>query len=292
VIAGAPVLIGVALFVAALVVSRRPAEVEAVQVAREIDPPPPPPSAVLAPDVAEPGRVVLDLSQGHFTVRAAPAGSPIRLAGRYDRASYRLEESRESYGEIGWSYRVSLEPIGLLQRVVRHDSADNELELLLPPDVPIALEARIGTAQATLELGGLWIVSADLDLGVGSYDVTFDEPSRYPAGTLRIAGTIGELRVRELGNASPEAVEIHHRLGHAYVDLAGAWRRDAALRIACGLGECNVQVPDGVGLEVDSVGVALGESHVAVPPHRSPPEPGAPTLRLSVKGGIGKVAVD
>ena len=38
---------------------------------------------------------------------ASAAAQPLRVEGRYDAASYELEESYETYGETGWVYRLS-----------------------------------------------------------------------------------------------------------------------------------------------------------------------------------------
>jgi hypothetical protein len=285
-----PIVVIVGLLVASMLVSPREPRIE--DVAREIATPPPPRREPLAPaGVHEPGRIVLDLAQGSFTVRAAPAGSPIRIGGRYDAASYRLEERRESYGETGWIHRVSFGPQGLLRRLVQRDVEDNRLEIDLPRDVPLVLEVRIGTADSTLELGGLWLVATDLDLGVGSHTIRFGEPSPLPAGPVRIAATIGELRVHELGNASPESVEISQRLGDTIVGLDGSWRRDATVRVRCGIGECRVDTPHGLGLEIESAAVRVGETEIATPEGRPPAEPGGPTVRLSVSAAVGNVTV-
>jgi hypothetical protein len=292
VLAVVPVVVVIGLIVSSAVVSRREPHIE--QVAREMTTPLPPGGGgpLRAPEVGEPGRIVLDLAQGSFAVRAAPPGSPIRIGGRYDAASYRLEEHRESYGETGWIYRVSFRPQGLLRRLVQHDSDENRLEIELPRDVPLVLEASIGTAESTIELGGLWLVSTDFDLGVGSHTIRFGEPAPFPTGPLRVASTIGALRVLELGNASPESVEIGHRLGETEVDLAGSWRRDAEVRVQCGIGECRVHAPAGLGLEIASAGIRIGESHVASPGGRPPADPDGPTVRLSVNGTVGELRID
>ena len=60
-----------------------------------------------------PDRIVLDLNRGSFVVRAGRPGDALRLEGRVRaRAASSCEESFESYGEVGWIYRVSLDQKG------------------------------------------------------------------------------------------------------------------------------------------------------------------------------------
>ena len=241
-------------------------------------------------DVAEPGRVILDLNRGEFEIRAGAPGAPIRLEGEYDAGRFELEESYESYGETGWIYRVSFDQRGVgLRPFIQHDEQENRVRLILPRDVPIVLEGRVGIGQSTLELGGLWIVGVDLDVSLGEHRVSFDEPLAIPMGRFRIDGSVGVLEVDELGNASPREAWIKHSIGEIGVDLRGAWRRDAEVDVVCGIGPCDVRVPKDVNIDLLRAGVMIGES--SGPGRRTDPEPGAPTLKLSVSGSIGEVRV-
>jgi hypothetical protein len=241
-------------------------------------------------DVSEPGRIVLDLNRGTFEVRPGPAGESIRLEGRYDAGRFELTESYETYGETGWTYRVSFDQRGFgIRPFVSSEELENLIRLIVPRDAPIVLEGRIGTGESDLELGGLWLLDVDLDIGVGEHAVSFDEPLPIPLGRLRLDTSIGVLSLRDVGNASPRSVWVKHSIGETGVDLRGAWRRDAEVFVSCGIGACDVRVPRNVGLELDRASVMLGES--SGPRTRPAPEAGKPTLRLSVSGNIGEVRV-
>jgi hypothetical protein len=241
-------------------------------------------------DVAEPGRIVLDLNRGSFEIRPGPPGEAIRLEGRYDAGHFDLTERYEPYGETGWTYRVSFDQRGLgIQPFVQHERSENLVRLIVPRDAPIVLEGRVGIGESELELGGLWLLDVDLEMGIGEHTVSFGEPLPIPMGRLRLDTSIGELVVDGIGNASPREVRVKHSIGEVGVDLRGLWRRDAEIFVLCGIGECNVQVPRDVGLKVDRASVTLGD---ASRPHEWPaPEAGRPTLKLSVSGNIGEVLV-
>jgi len=241
-------------------------------------------------DVAEPGRIVLDLNRGSFEVRPGPPGESIRLEGRYDAGHFDLTESYETYGETGWTYRVSFDQRGFgIRPFVQHEPSENLVRLIVPRDAPIVLEGRVGIGESELELGGLWLLGVDLDIGIGEHTVSFGEPLPIPMGRLRLDASIGALIVDRIGNASPREVWVKHSIGEVGVDLRGPWRRDAEVFVRCGIGECDVRVPRNVDLEVDRASVTIGE---ASRPHDRPaPEAGRPTLKLSVSGNIGEVQV-
>lgn len=241
-------------------------------------------------DVAEPGRIVLDLNRGRFEIRPGPSGEPIRLEGRYDAGRFDLTESYENYGETGWTYRVSFDQRGFgIQPFVQHEPSQNRVRLIVPRDAPIVLEGRVGIGESDLELGGLWLLSVDLDIGIGEHAVSFGEPLPIPMGRLRLDASIGALIVDGIGNASPREAWVKHSIGEVGVDLRGPWRRDAEVFVRCGIGECDVQVPRNVDLEVDRASVTIGEA--SRPRNRPAPEAGRPTLKLSVSGNIGEVQV-
>jgi hypothetical protein len=241
-------------------------------------------------DVAEPGRIVLDLNRGSFEIRPGPSGESIRLEARYNEGRFELDESYETYGETGWIYRVSFDQRGFgLRPYIERDGDENRVRLIVPRDAPVILEGRIGIGESDLELGGLWVLGIDLDVGIGEHMVSFDAPLPIPMGPLRLDTSVGVLHVDKIGNASPREVWIKHSVGETRVDLDGEWRRDAEVLVSCGIGECDVRVPEDVGLEVERASVTIGES--SGPRRRSAPEAGAPTLKLSVSGSIGEVRV-
>jgi hypothetical protein len=303
VVAGLAVACAIALGAIVAVSARREARPEAVG-ARH-DPPGPfglrgdgasgpsgeaPPVAAGDPRLAEPGRIRLDVAMCQFTLEPGSPGEPLRLDGRYDDAALDVKESWGSYGEIGWTYDVEIRKPGL-PFFVNQDAEDCRMTLTIPADVPFVLEGRVGIGESKLDLGGLHVLQVDLEAGIGSHEVSFDRPTAAPLDHVRIHGSIGELRVEQLGNASPAEAEITHTLGEVRVDLEGQWSRDAAVDVRCGLGSCGVRLPDDVGIELGSISIGIGESNLSELEGREP-RPGMPTLKLSLAGKMGEVRVE
>jgi hypothetical protein len=241
-------------------------------------------------DVDEPGRIVLDLHKGSFEVRPGPPGSQLRLEGRYDEGKYELEESYSTYGERGWTYKVSFDQRGFgIRPIFQDNDNENRVRLIIPRDMPVVLEGMVGIGESNLELGGLWLLEIDLDVGIGEHSLSFNEPLPVPMRKMRLDTSVGVIDVDELGNASPRETRIKHSIGETRIDLRGAWRRDAEVEISCGIGECDVRAPREAKLDLAHVGVAIGES--GGPRRREPPAADAPTVKLSVSGSIGEVRV-
>lgn len=249
-----------------------------------------------APDTNEPlvfdegqlGRVVLDVSMVVFKIIPAPAGTPIRLDAHYDSGSYKLKETFEPSGELGWTYRLDFGKRSSLQFF--HIDPDNRLDLYLPVGTPITLSGDLGIGESQLELGGLWIESVDLEIGIGQHTIDFDEPLLAPMTKFKIDGSIGELHVRRLGNASPESVRIDHSIGEVYVDLRGAWQNDSDVFVSSSIGECHVNLPsDRIDLELIGGSVTFGESDTRGARGRAEAPEGAPVVRLTVRHTLGEL---
>jgi len=59
----------------------------------------------------------------------------------------------------------------------------------------------------------------------------------------------------------------------------------------CGIGACTLRMPRDVGVRLESAGVMIGESNVSALRNWPDPEPGSPTLTLSLTGKMGEVLI-
>jgi hypothetical protein len=197
----------------------------------------------LQDQVAEPGRVVLDVEGIALTIVPGPADSVIQLDGDFDAEGFDFDREYSTYGNDGWVYRIELRPAGAMKRIVHGGRTDSSLRITLPRDVPIALEGFVGVGETRIDLGGLWIVSTELKLGQGEHQLDFSEPLLHPMESLVLDARVGEITLVELGNASPRQVHISKAVGEACVDLRGAWQANTTLEMACGAGSCDLHRP-------------------------------------------------
>ena len=248
------------------------------------------------PDTGEPlivdegqmGRVVLDISIATFRIIPAPAGTPVRLEAHYDSGSYKLKETFEPSGELGWTYRLEFGRRSAFRFFIV--DPDNRLDLYLPMGTPITLDGELGIGEFKLELGGLWIESVDLETGIGEHQIDFDEPLSAPMTQFKVDGSIGELTIRRLGNASPASARIDHSIGEVYVDLRGAWQNDSDVFVSSSIGECRVNLPsDRIGVELIGGSVTLGEADTRGARRRGEAPAGAPVIRLTARHTLGEL---
>jgi hypothetical protein len=233
-VVGMGVLVVVLLFAIALLLGRPEQRMESPGVAHELPGAPvgDPITDVgdrtlpheLRPDSAAAGRIVLDVTLCQFEVVPGEAGDPIRVEGRYDAGSYELVESLLPEGDEGWEYRLQFgRKVSWIRSLLGEDASMNEIRLVVPRGVPLALEGQIGIGESDLELGGLWLTSTELRLRIGDHSIGFDSPTPEPMESFRIVGSMGETKVRKLGNASPGEVYASNRVGALSLDLEGEW---------------------------------------------------------------------
>ncbi len=225
------------------------------------------------------GRVVLDLQNtDQVRVVAGAPGSAPEVRATYDGTMYTLSENLETAGET-WSYEVRFERTGsamlaLFKEMGLVEGTDPDVEISLPPDMPVELEGRIRRGGAILQLGGAWLTAVDLDINQGGAQVAFGRPLRAPLERLTVSNRMGGLVLNDVGNASPRRIEASNAMGGLVLDLSGRWRRDGELSLdSSKSGKIDVTLPD----DMQILGLDAYSSTVE-------PESGLPRLRVEVDG--------
>ena len=244
------------------------------------------PSEFVDPTLAA-GRIVLDLSHTKFDVVPAAPGEPLMIKAEFDTNNYTLSESFvEAVGDEGWIYEVEFErttdsyALTVLKELL--GGTKPRVKIYLPRDVPFDLEASFLQGGAEVELGGLWLVNADVEFLQGGGALDISEPLREPAESLRIDFTQGGGAIQGLGNASPRSLEVSFSMGGGFVDLRGAWQNDAEIEIEQSMGGVTLQLPRNViirGLKGrDTPQPAEGEESL-------------PVLRFSTSSCMGELEI-
>lgn len=253
-----------------------------------------PDSLQVASEAPAEGSIELDVEMCRFSIEPGPPGSEIRVEADFDTASFALEETYNPESDGTWTYRLRFrDKLGWLRRVTGNSNLSNErVRLIVPRGRPFELKGKMGAGESRIELGGLWLTSVDLDMGVGEHRISFSEPTPQPIDLLRIDGAVGDLQILQAGNASPEQIRVTNSVGGARVDLSGDWKRDAWVDVDCGVGECGLVVPSDVFIEVAeaSLGIA-GERRLRGLDRETMPEEGAPTLTLTLSLSVGELVI-
>lgn len=206
------------------------------------------PETVVEP-TAPAGRVILELENGDFHVGRGRPGEPLRVEATYDSSSFRLEESLEEPPGEPWTYRLAFRQTGSglligLSRIM--GGSTPRIEVFLPGDVPLALDLTMESGGLAMDVGGLWLTRADLDLQKGGVQLRADEPLKMPMESLSLQGRMGGFQIQDLGNASPRRLDVDFQMGGLQLDLTGRWVADADIRIAAVMAGAIVVLPDDV----------------------------------------------
>jgi len=304
VVVGGPIVLGVLLALINLAVGTPDVSIESRELSRQVefpagiskpgDPSTPLQEITIPAEViaSHAGRVVLNLSEGKFTIVPGAPGEPIRVEGEFDTGSYELTEQYSPSGELGWTYQVDFgAKRSLWLRLFSSDNIENEIRIVLPRDIPISLQGSIGLGETEMELGGLWLLDADLEFSSGEHQVRFSEPLLMPARSVAMSGSYGVIDIDSLGNASPERAVISHNAGQLHVGLDGNWRNDSSVDIKSNFGELRVGAPGDARLKIEDISLTLGEKNLPRQDAYSDIPPGAPTVHLSVSLMFGDLRV-
>jgi hypothetical protein len=233
------------------------------------------------------GRVVLDLSQGEFYIRPAAAGTGVRVEATYDAEVYQIEDYFESFPDSSWVYGVrSQRTISGLHAIFRQLMAGGKspkIQVFLPADVPLELQFLVKEGGCDVELGGLWITTADFRFKKGGFSLEAEDPLREPVQRMTIRGSMGGFEAESLGNASPRVLDVSCKMGGADIDLRGDWIGDSDIRMDVAMGGMGVRVPRNVMIQ----GVESAKTPLQKPDRETP----LPVLNFSTKATMGEIEI-
>ncbi len=233
------------------------------------------------------GRVVLNLSNGDFQIRAAEPGQGLRMDVVYDDALFDMTQDFKTLPDSTWSFevgffRTSTGMRAFLQSVFSKGPSA-KVTIYLPPEVPVELVGKISQGALEGDFGGLWLSSIDLELAKGGFVLDVSQPMREPVEHLRITSSMGGMEVDNLGNASPLNLNISCKMGGGQVNLDGAWRNDCNVDLAVKMGGISVLVPPEVKvLRGNEESGTLAEANSEVE---------KPTLRFQVRQQYGEIEI-
>jgi hypothetical protein len=189
-------------------------------------------------------KVDLQYGAGTLDVRPGAPGTLYRANMRYD-AEVMTPRANFSDGVL----RIDME--GRKRNVHRKNWKGNELQLQLGPQVPLDLELQFGAVEAKLDLGGLRIQAADVQTGASDTELRFSRPNLDRCRTLRLQVGAANFQALQLGNLSPERLEVAGGVGDVTLDFGGEWKGDVVGEIRMGVGSLTLAIPRGIGVRIE-----------------------------------------
>jgi hypothetical protein len=163
----------------------------------------------------------------------------------YDKAHYQPD----AHYDAG-SAQFALKLQGTHKGGIRSETDNNRLQLKLTEAIPLRLKVHMGVGEARLVLSRLRVSRLDLEGGVGSVRINTYDANPVTCDEIRLRNGVGSLDAVGLGNLNFRVLDFEGGVGGANLDLSGAWKQDAELRIQVGLGGVNLRVPRDLGVRV------------------------------------------
>ena len=201
-------------------------------------------------------HAVIEFAAGRLELRPAAPGRLYALSLSYDADRFRpIGRYDAEAGQVN----LGVEGIGGGGiRVDRRRALPQDALIELPAGVELTLDASLGAAEGTLELGGLRLVGFDLKTGASRTTINFASRTTGACRTASVSSGAGELTVNSAGNSGCRSWRLEGGVGAVHLDLGGAWPADARMTLNMALGGVTLAVPKDLGLRVRVSGFLSG----------------------------------
>ena len=188
---------------------------------------------------------VLRLEMGHGTL-AVRSGAALLMEGT---ATYNVQEwTPETVVEgnkVTFRQGRGWNPLGMF------DKLTNEWDLSLGTGRPIALNIAKGVGKGQIDLGGIPLTEATLEIGAGQHQISFSAVNPNYASRVVVRAGAGELTLNGLLNANANMINVETGAGRLYLDLDGeSLQRDLTVRVVVGAGDVKIAVKGGIATRV------------------------------------------
>ena len=193
-------------------------------------------------------NAVIEFAAGRLVVRSADRGRLYGLSLNYDAERFRPVGR---YDADAAEVHLGVEGTGSGGiRVNSRRALPQQALIELPLDVDLTLDASLGAAESTLDLGGLRLTALEVKTGASRTTIHFETPATGSCRTASVSSGAGELTVTEAGNSGCRSWRLEGGVGEVNFDLAGAWPADARLTMNMALGGVTLSAPRDLGLRV------------------------------------------
>jgi hypothetical protein len=201
-------------------------------------------------------HAVIEFAAGRLDLRPAGPGRLYGLSLSYDADRFRpIGRYDAEAGQVN----LGVEGIGGGGiRVDRKKALPQDAMIELPTGVELTLDASIGAAESTLELGGLRLSALDLKTGASRTTINFASRTTGACRTASVTSGAGELTINSAGNSGCRSWRLDGGVGAVYFDLDGAWPADARVTLNMALGGVTLAVPRDLGVRVRMSGFLSG----------------------------------
>jgi hypothetical protein len=195
--------------------------------------------SVPIPDANE---VNVSLAFGAGEMTLAPGASQL-VDGT---ATYNFEAFKPTVNTDGGNVQIQM---GNVNSIPVLNNLKNIWDLKLG-DTPMDLSIEAGAYKGTFELGGLALNNLTIKDGAAQVELAFSKPNVAEMSVLHYETGASDVKMTGLANANFSMMDFSSGAGDYTLDFTGELQRDASIKIASGLSNIIIVVPEGVNAEV------------------------------------------
>jgi len=190
-------------------------------------------------------RADVSVDVGSLEIQGGSASKLYALDLEYDKASYQPESNYDAA-----SARLTFKLESTHKGGIRTEPHANRLQLRLTETLPVTLKVNTGVGDTRLSLSGMRVNRLDIESGVGAARINTYDPNPIVCEEIRLRNGVGSLDAVGLGNLNFRVLDFEGGVGGANLDLSGAWKQDAEIRIQVGVGGILMRMPRDIGVRV------------------------------------------
>jgi hypothetical protein len=131
-----------------------------------------------------------------------------------------------------------------------HSSDLAKIVLELPCNPQIDIKAKVKAGEISFLLGDITLNSFELKNWAGEVDIDFDQPNRTVLEYFDLNCKIGELKIRNFGNAHCKEADIDGGIGEMSLDFRGDRTTGTSAVIDLDLGNTSIIIPENVNTKM------------------------------------------
>ena len=125
-----------------------------------------------------------------------------------------------------------------------------EVRIELPYGPETSLDAYIKAGESEFTVGDLSLTDFNFRCLAGETTIDFDRPNRVALDELNIHCSVGETKLKHLGNARFKNADINGGIGEMNIDFTGERIASSYAKIDLDVGETDILVPDNTGTKI------------------------------------------
>lgn len=200
-------------------------------------------------DGAKQISVEWEFGAGRVTLGPADMDEIAKIDISYDADRVNYDVSYDVRREVG---HLSMDTE--IEDHIRDGDIENDWDVTLSTRYPGELSLDMGACDASMDLGGIPLVDARLEIGAASGEIDFSKPNPSRMKDFAIKIGASSLTVDHLGNANFEQLKFEGGVASCELDFSGEYHGESIAYIEVGLGSADITVPRGLPIRIESDG--------------------------------------